>query len=325
MRRLMAILIAVLSITLLGYSLYLFDKSFRPDFQLRIGINPWPGYVFLYLAAQKGLFAQEGLNVRMVEFSSLQDVRQAFERGQIDAMCSTLVELIQAYNNSGRKLKIVLVTDYSNGGDVILARAPIKSLSDLKGAKVGVEPLSVGEVVLARALTKVGLKYDDVMPLQTAAMDMEKLMQKGTIDAAITYPPFSVSIEKHSNVSRIFDTSHIPNEIIDVLSIDESLLEKDPKIVPIIRRVWSRALSLAKNDEEEAYRIMSEREKISVGEFSEALETIHVLTIEEQKILFDPEGPLESDIAFTARVLSETGNNPLLIAPSELIFRSSAN
>ena len=322
MRRSTILMLAVAFVATLGYGLYLIDKSFKPASQLRIGINPWPGYEFLYLAEQKGFFSEHGLSVRLVEFSSLQDVRQAFERGQIDAMCSTLVELLQAYYNSGRKAKIVIIADYSNGGDVILARTPAKTPSDLKGAKVGVEPLSVGEVVLVRALDEVGLKYSDVVTLKVAAVDMEKLIQQGIIDAAVTYPPFSISIEKDPNISKIFDTSQIPNEIVDVISVDESFFEKHPKIVPLLRRAWSRALSYARDQQDEAYRIMSEREKISPNEFAEALKGVRVLTIQDQRGLFDPGGPLESAIAFTARVLNETIKNPPAFQPSEFIFRS---
>jgi len=88
---------------------------------LRVALNPWPGYAFLFLAQEKGYFADEGVNVELVELSSLSDVRKAFERGQVDGMASSLVEVLEVSKNSNRQAVVSLMADYSNGADVILA------------------------------------------------------------------------------------------------------------------------------------------------------------------------------------------------------------
>ena len=59
---------------------------------LRIGINAWPGYEFLYLAQEKGFFREAGVEVQLIEFNSLSDVRRSFERNQIDGFAGTMVE-----------------------------------------------------------------------------------------------------------------------------------------------------------------------------------------------------------------------------------------
>ncbi|MEO6752322.1 MAG: ABC transporter substrate-binding protein, partial [Chthoniobacteraceae bacterium] len=107
--------------------------------ELRIAINPWPGSEFLYLAKEKGFLAAERLNVRLVEYSSLSDCRVAFESGQVDAMTGTLIDVLMARENSQRISQIVLVSDYSDGADVILARPDITSVPALKGRRVGLE------------------------------------------------------------------------------------------------------------------------------------------------------------------------------------------
>ena len=54
----------------------------RSSEELRVGVNPWPGYEALYLAQHRGLFDREGIKVKLVDFQSLGDARRAFERGR---------------------------------------------------------------------------------------------------------------------------------------------------------------------------------------------------------------------------------------------------
>ena len=91
-----AVLVAVVALSL---NLGCFPE--KPA-SFRLGIIPWPGYEFLYLAQGKGFYHDEGLEVRIVEFDSLSDARRAYERGQIDALGTTVIEVLQARDTSSR-------------------------------------------------------------------------------------------------------------------------------------------------------------------------------------------------------------------------------
>jgi NitT/TauT family transport system substrate-binding protein len=101
---------------------------------LRVGVNPWPGYETIYLAQKLGYFREAGVDVRLVEFASLADARRSFERNQIDALASTVVEVLRAREQSQRSLRIVQVLDYSNGADMLVARAGLMSRLSAAGA-----------------------------------------------------------------------------------------------------------------------------------------------------------------------------------------------
>ena len=111
---------------------------------LRVGIKPWPGYEFLYRAQEKGWYREAGLEVRLVEFSSLSGSRRAYERGQINVLASTVIEVLQIRENSARSPQIVLVVDYSNGGDVTLGRPGLTNATGLRGTRIGLELASLG-------------------------------------------------------------------------------------------------------------------------------------------------------------------------------------
>ncbi len=283
------------------------QKSALPSDVVRIAINPWPGYEYLYLAEQKGFFKEEGLSIALKQFSSLEDVRLAFERGQIDGMCTTLIEILQAWANTGKTARIALISDYSNGADVILAKHPSKSPADLKGKKIGVEPMTLGAFVLQRALEKAELSRQDVTVFGYSQLQMKEAIVKGEIDAAVAYPPMSIEIEKLEGMNKIFDSTQIPKEVLDVISFKAELLEKHPAFVPALRRIWDKALDYAKNHPDESIALMAAREGITPSEFSDALSGIKVLSVAEQIDIIGS-GLLAEDISRTEAVLKTSGD-----------------
>ncbi len=82
---------------------------------LRVGINPAPGYELNFLAEEKGFFREEGLEVRLVEFTCLADCRRAFERGQVDVLGSTAVQVPVGREPGRYSPKIMDASDGAGG------------------------------------------------------------------------------------------------------------------------------------------------------------------------------------------------------------------
>jgi len=92
---------------------------------LRIGMSPWPGNEFLFLAAAKGFFAAEGVEVRLIESTSLGDVLSAFDRAEIDGMTGTLADVLESRDRTERAPRAFMALGTSSGTDVILARGGV--------------------------------------------------------------------------------------------------------------------------------------------------------------------------------------------------------
>jgi len=209
-----------------------------------------------------------------------------------------------AYANTGKRAQIVLVADYSNGADVILAKEPIRAVADLKGKKIGVEPMALAMFVLTRALQVHGLDISDVQAINLSQLEMDEGIKSGKIDAAVTYPPMALSLMGLPGVSRIFDSREIPKEIIDVISADENLLKERPDIVRKLRQVWGKAFVYTGSHRNEAFALMAEREGVSVKDFEAAMSGIRIFGEDEQGAMIAPGGRLEKTIASTIHVLS---------------------
>ncbi len=275
---------------------------------LRIGLNAWPGYEFLYLAQEKGFYREAGVEVRLVEFSSLSDARRAYERGQIDGLGTTVVEVMQARSLPGRNLQIVDVVDYSDGADVILATPELAGQESLRRARVGVELGSLGIYVLVRALEEQGLTLEDITIVSLDQLSMQQAYENGELDAMVTYPPVSIAVMNDGKTVLVYTSAKIPGEVVDVIAMDEKMVLENTVAVSKLLDAFRRAMDFAVSNPAEAYMIMAERQGITPEEFTVALnDGIRLVPASEQALYLGQGGTLSAVVDRVDRILRDHG------------------
>jgi NitT/TauT family transport system substrate-binding protein len=189
---------------------------------LRIGANTWPGYLPLRLAQTRRYF--DPAQVRILDFPSTSAVITALRNGTVEGACLTLDEFLMLVEN-GLSLTLILVFNISNGADAIVARPGITNMADLAGRKIGVETGALGAYLLARALEKNGLLPSDVR-IQTLPFDQHaSAFVLGDVDAVVTFDPVLSELRQYGG-HVIFSTREIPGEIVDVLAVTHSAIQK---------------------------------------------------------------------------------------------------
>jgi len=294
-------LFSLLSLILITLCLSACGKKETPP--VEIAINPWPGYEFLFLAEQKGFFKEVELNAKLVQLGSLSDAQRSYVNGYTDGMASTVIEAVQAQVLGNKPLEIVMVPDYSNGGDVIIARKEFSNISELKGKNIGCEVSSLGIFLLQRALVKAGLSLNDVNIVNVEQMNGESLMQSKAIDAFVSYPPVSINILKQDKFHKVFSSAEIPKEIIDTISISKQALAQNPGFVPKLHKVWQMALDYHHSNPEDALKIMAQREGISSEDFEGVLSDLKVVNLEGQKEIFQSPEKLQQSVTEVCKTL----------------------
>lgn len=264
-------------------TLMLFGCSQATREPLRIAINPWPGFEMLYVIKEKGFFEQVGLNVELIPAGSLADSQRAYLRGTVDGLTSTLVEVIQIQSFKTRPLRLALLTDYSLGGDIIVARKDIDSVAALKNQQVGAEVSSLGIYVLARALEMNALSLADVVVINTEQNAAESALRTSTIAAYVTYPPVSLQLLAQEEYHALFDSQQLPKEIIDNVAISEHYLSRFPDTIAKLHEAWQLGLDELAQNPEDAIAIMAPKEGLSPTQFTEALKNLTFLTKAQQQ------------------------------------------
>jgi len=294
-----------ITLFLLCTTLFLASCSKKKPAPIEIAINPWPGYEFLYLAEKKGFFEEAELNAKLLQLGSLADVQRAYVSGFANGLASTLIEAVQAQDLGGKPLEIVLVPDFSNGGDVIISRKEIKNISELKGMTIGCEVSSLGIYMLQRALATSDLSLSDVNIINVEQRNGEDLIKNSQIDAFVSYPPSSVEILKDNKFHKIFSSAEIPKEVIDTISISKEALAQNPNFVPKLHKVWQMALDYYKNFPEDAINIMAQREGISPEDFVATLSDLQLIDREGQKSIFNSRSTLQKSVIDVCHTLVE--------------------
>ncbi|MCA9195442.1 MAG: ABC transporter substrate-binding protein [Planctomycetales bacterium] len=284
-------------LTLLPVILFALAKS-RFDgtsSELRIGINPWPGYEFATLADELGLIEATGAKVRLLEFSSLNDSRRAFERGQLDGLFCTLSDAV-ACSTMATSPYIAAVTDYSNGCDALVASSSIQSMSDLIGKRIGIEPNALAKYFLTRALEHNTLRIDDVVLVEFPQERLVREFMSGQLEAIVTYPPFLVNASKLDGCRTLFSSQNIPFEIADVLLVSSQLSADKRRSLDGLLDAFFRARDKHLEHPQECLELMARHERISTNELKELLQMTKLVSRSEQAELLTPTSKLAETI-----------------------------
>jgi len=252
-----------------------------PDLPFRVGTNIWPGYEPLYLAREMGHLNEN--RIKLVELPNATEVIQALRNEVLEAAALTLDEALSVVQD-GYDLKVVLIMDFSRGGDALLAHPTIHRLADLRGKRIGVESTAVGALLLDAALRKVSLSLEDVtlVPL-TVDRHLEAYKQH-RIDALVTFEPMSSKILAQGAKS-LFDSAHIPNRIIDVLVVRSDIAKHREDTLRYLLEGYFKALEYQHNNPLEAAQHMMPRLNLSGSELLNALDGLHQPDLEENRAL----------------------------------------
>jgi NitT/TauT family transport system substrate-binding protein len=268
----------------------------EPETALRIGTNVWIGSEPLYLARELGRL--DPATVQLVEYPSASEVLRAFRNQAIDGMVISLDELF-GLAVDGLQPRIILVVDVSHGADVVVGRPGMRTMRDLKGKSVAVESGALGAFVLSRALALNGMQASDVNVVHLESNEQASAFDKGRVDGAVTFDPYRAQFLR-AGAKTLFDSTQIPGEIVDLLAVRATVVEKRPKAIQALLTGWFDAVVYMKSEPKDAAQRMGIRQQTSGEQFLEAQRGLHVPSREENLAML---GGATPELAATGRRL----------------------
>jgi len=146
--------------------------------------------------------------------------------------------------------KIIFQADWSRGGDVIVVRPGIRTVSDLKGKKISVAYGTPSHTFLLWLLEANNMATQDVELVQVkSAIDAAAMAKSGSVDGAVVWSPDDDDIvDKMSGWTKLKTTKQATNIIADVFYAKESYItENEDKLQKLIEG-WMRGAAEINSD-----------------------------------------------------------------------------
>ena len=251
---------------------------------LKIGYSDWPGWVAWEIAIEKDWFADAGVEVEFEWFDYVASM-DAFAAGQLDAVAMTNGDALVT-GATGAQSVMILINDYSNGNDMVVAAPGVDSVEDLKGKKVGVEIGFVSHLLLLNALEKAGMSEADVELVNVPTNETPQVLASGEVDAIVAWQPSSgQALSMVAGSKAVYTSADEPGLIYDVLAVSPSSLAANRDAWKTVLQVWYKAVDYLNDPatRDEAVSIMASRVGLSPAEYAAFIDGTKILTLEEAK------------------------------------------
>ncbi|MBD2059574.1 ABC transporter substrate-binding protein [Oculatella sp. FACHB-28] len=291
------------------------DSATQP---LRTGTGIYPGNAGHYVAADQGLFNEEGVNVENFVFQNLGDGITAFLTNKVDVLWASSSDAVQM-SNEDPSVKIFYLISYSDGGDGILGRN-INRPEDLRGKTIAREDLLFVNVLLRAYLQQGGLTEKDVVLRNMTAADAATAFASKQVDAAVSYGPWLANAAEVGGGEIIF-SSKDTNLIADVLITRQTVIEQRAADLQAYLRAIDQGVERVRSGDEEALSSVADALGITLEESKQQLDWVRFLNIEENKrVAFEPNNPdsLVTNLQFTAQAAYDLDITPQQLEASFL-------
>lgn len=275
------------AVAALSLSLGLFTASAPSFADVSIGYSDWPGFVAWQVAIEKGWFKEAGVTAKFewFDYSASMD---AYAAGKIDGVLITNGDALVT-GSAGAKSLMIMLTDYSNGNDMIIAKPGIKSIKDLKGKKVAVEQGLVEHLLLLNALKNSGMKESDVTIINAKTNEMPQVLASGDVSAVGAWQPISGQAMKAVPGSRpIVTSADEPGLIYDGLAVNPASAKQKRAEWLKVLKVWDRVVTYVNDPktQADAVKIMSSKSGVTPEEYLPMLKGTKLLSLSDNKKMY---------------------------------------
>jgi NitT/TauT family transport system substrate-binding protein len=240
----------------------------------------WVGYSGHFVAAKKGFFAQEGLNVKEQFFQSSSESITALLANKVDIAWITSGDAIQIAAKDP-SLKIVYLVDYSNGADGIMGRN-IATPKDAKGKTIARENVLFEKILLQAYLKQASLTEADLKVKDMEAGAAATAFGAKQVDLAVTYEPFLTKSAKVGGGNIVFSTKDT-NLIADVIVVRDKLIKTRQKDLLTYFKAVDKAVKLVKAGDAEALKISGEKMGVTADDVKEQLTGVKLFDLADNK------------------------------------------
>ena len=251
------------------------DESLR---ELDVVLDWYPNalHAFMYVAIEKGYYAEEGLQVNIRFPSNANDAISLVAAGRADVGLYYQQDVIQARANQSIPVKSIAAVVQAPLNIVLsLAEKDITSPSDLVGKTIGYAGTELSEALIRSIMENAGADYNDVTMIDVG-FDLMSSMTTGNVDATIgclvNHEVPQMEEEGFSVNWFDLDDYGVPTYYEGVFLANDKMIEAEPEVLSAFLRASTKGFADMKADPEEALAILLANQSAENFPLSETVE-----------------------------------------------------
>lgn len=256
--------------------------AFTVGWSVYVGWNPY------YYMAKSGILKKwadkYNIDIKVQRFDYAPSL-DAFVGKNIDACVMTNMEAVDMPAAAGIDTSAIIVGDYSNGNDAVLARNGA-TLKTLPGKRVLLVEKTVSQYLFERAMSMNGLENQikQVKLVNTSDSDIAAgFISDSNSSAVVTWKPMVSQIAKTKGVTSLFNSSQIPGEILDLLVVRTDILNRPDgsgqKFAKAVAGAWyevTRLMSTPGANQDTVLKNIADGSQDTLASYKEQLSTTHM-------------------------------------------------
>lgn len=216
------------------------------DSTINLALDEWIGWKSIIdanggLKTQKNsIFDKLGLKVNINVVNDAAQSSNAMIKGKLNAAGYTINRtafLSKKFTDAGLDVVMPYITNYSNGGDGIIATDKFQTVNSLVDAKIGVPQFSEAHSLVVWFVNQSDLTDDEKQKIINDLIffdtpdDAAKAFFAGQIDVAATWQPYLTQAENTSNCHVLFSTANSTKLILDGIVFRSDFAKAHPEVI----------------------------------------------------------------------------------------------
>jgi NitT/TauT family transport system substrate-binding protein len=237
-----------------------------PKTEFNIGWSIYAGWMPWAYAEKSGILKKwadkYGITINLIQVNDYVESINQYTAGKLDGVTSTNMDALTIPAAGGKDTTSLIIGDYSNGNDGIVIKGP-GTVASLKGKTVNLFELTVSHYLLARALDMNGLKLADVKTVNTTDADIAAAFLTPEVTAVAAWNPQLATIKKTAGANEVFDSSMIPNEIQDLMTVSTATLKANPNLGKALAGAWYEVMGIMAKGDADSKKAIAEMARLS--------------------------------------------------------------
>ena len=282
-------------------------KQFEVAWSIYVGWMPW-AYI-----DDKGILDRWAdkydIEIDLVQINDYIEGINLYTAGRFDGATMANMDMLTIPAAGGVDTTALITGDYSDGNDAVVLKNRDR-LEDIAGLDVYLLELSVSHYALARALDSVGLSERDVRVVNTSDSDIVTVFRDESVQATTLWNPQLGEVMKHSDAVKVFDSSQIPGEILDIMAVNTEVLADNPELGKALTGAWFEAMEIISGDDEaarEAKEFMAEAAGTDVEGLQAQLDATYLFETPEEYLQYLSSEQIRESMDFVRRFSFQHG------------------